>query len=308
MKLILSLLILSSALANHFDLLCEKSLRYQNGQTVSDKIELFKGNENNYAIGKKQGTGYFLDITNKSNELTFSSSEKMLPKDLKEYEGKIYILFADRIQVRDSINYNLLHEFATLKSPIANKYQAAWEIEILDDKIYMAHGSEHLVILNRATGKIIDKKKFDVQKKPSHRSILSGIEVYQNKIYMMFDNITYDFGDKTRAFEGMVLADQKTLKTQKIIWLNQKREALHEPSLERDGDVLYSQNLHIIFNYRIDKIEKLRSLNPNRRLYNFNRRALIGKPMVENKTITGCFREYYSDNEKPKVIYSSFSY
>ena len=124
----------------------------------------------------------------------------------------------------------------------------------------------------------------------------------------MFDNITYDFGDKTRAFEGMVLADQKTLKTQKIIWLNQKREALHEPSLERDGDVLYSQNLHIIFNYRIDKIEKLRSLNPNRRLYNFNRRALIGKPMVENKTITGCFREYYSDNEKPKVIYSSFSY
>ena len=308
MKFIIGLLIISSALANHFDLLCENALQYQNGNAKSDKIELFPGSLNNYAIGKKVNNGYFVDITNKDNELITSTKEQMLPKDLKEHDSKIYILFADRIQVRDALNYNLITEFPTVKSPITDKYQAAWELSIVEDKIFVAHGSRHLVIINRLNGKILDQKKYDVQKKASHRSMLTGIEIYQNKIYMMFDNITYDFGDKTRAFEGMVLAKQNDLKAQKVIWLNQNKEALHEPGLERDGEILYSQNLHIIFNYRIDRIEKLRTLRPNRRLYNFNRRALVGKPMVSNKTIEGCFREYYSDNDEPRAIYSTFKY
>ena len=162
--------------------------------------------------------------------------------------------------------------------------------------------------MNKHSGEIIKNVKFDVQKKATHESRLTGLEIFQDKIYMMFDNVTYDFGDKTRAFEGMLIVNKKDLKREKILWLNQKREALHEPSLERDGNVLYSQNLHLIFNYKIDKIDRMRSLNPNRRLYNFNNRKLVGTPIVKEKTIYGCFRETYSQSDEPKAIYSTFKY
>ena len=107
MKFFIGIIFLTSALAGHFDFICENSLRYENGNAKSDKIEFFEGTQNTYALGKRYQVGNFLDITNKNHDLLHTVQTEFLPLDLKENADKIYILFANEIQVRDAYTFNL---------------------------------------------------------------------------------------------------------------------------------------------------------------------------------------------------------
>ncbi len=305
MKYLILLLVAVPVLASSYmHSLCSDA--YVDGKATNN-ITIKEGQVNNYIFGKDRSDGYFFDIV-QNDQLVERMQTQFLPLDTIEDNGYIYTLYSNQIIVKDANNLNVVMKMKTTKNPITNKHQAASEIHIEGNNIYIAHGSLHLVIMDKKSGLTINQVKYDIQKKKSHISRLTGLEVHNNKIYMMYDNVTYDFGDQTRAFEGMLIVDKTSLKPIKQIWIKQSQEALHEPTLNRDGNTLYSQNLHLIFNYNIDKLERLRTLRPNRRLYNFDNLKLIGKPIVKDRKISGCFKKRASQNGDISSTYYQYTY
>ncbi len=302
MKFLLVLVALPVLASSYIKKTCNKA--YSEG-TPTNKIEMTEGQNKQFVYGKDRNEGYFFDVV-ENDTLKERILTEYLPLDTKENDGYIYTLFANQIIVRDALTLNVVMKIKTTKNSITNKHQAASELHIVDNNIYVAHGSLHLVVIDKKSGSIINNTKYDVQKKPSHVSRMTGIEVYNGTIYMMFDNVTYDFSDQTRAFEGMLNVDLKTLKPTKQIWINQRVEALHEPSLQRDGENLYSQNLHLVFNYKVKNLNRLRTLRPNRRLYNFDNFKLLGSPIISQGKIKGCYTKRYTEPDPVTSLYYEF--
>lgn len=308
---VIQLLVISSLFSHasfadtHMEEVCKNSITVNGSMVSKDDINFYKGAERVYTFGKSHTKGYFLSVFHNGplKELSF----QFRPYDLKEKDGKIYILFGHEIKVLDKNNFGVINTFKTSAKKISKLHELASELEVTEDKIYIAHGSLGLVVLKTEDGEVLHEKKFELPHSNSHISRATGIALQADRIYLAYDNVTYDFNSKKRAFEGLLISDLQ-LNRLKTTSIKVKREALHEPSLDIIDGMLVSQNLTNIYVYKMNNLMKDKWFWPRKRLYNFDGFNFLGNPYLENGLIKGCFSRYDQHSEEFQVKYNEVKY
>ncbi len=288
LALLISTSVLSNSILNEF---CQESIKVEGSQLIRDDIKFHQGIDRLYIYGKSHSSGNFVGFYKNGSRYSIPSRDEVI--DLKEVGERIFILSFDTVLVLDKTTLIPLNAFSTTDTYIEHKHQMPREIEVIAEKIYVAHGSLGISEIDMTTNTRTEKL-FELPHAKNHLSAATGIAVdrNENKVYIAYDNVTYDFGKKTRAFEGLVIAD-KSLNKLKAISIKQNREALHEPSLELIDGMLYSQNLDFIFVYPTKKLMRARKLWPKRRLFSFtNKSQLMSQATISNGKVKGCFSKY----------------
>lgn len=182
------------------------------------------------------------------------------------------------------------------------KYDKAYGLSSDDKFVYIAHGGIGLVKFDIKNEKPIDHIKSELNPGTSHRSYITDALVVRDKIFVGADNITYNFSNKTRAFEGYAILDRETLKLTKRIPINQKREALFEPKLfhNKSKDQIVMSTLHLHFVNRISSLSKSKIFVPEMRIFRYQKGKPIGLSDVTDSMITGCFKD---DKELPPQFF-----
>ena len=304
MKYIIFALITSFSFSNeYFSKICHNAITTQGNYIYTDKINFHPTQNGTYIFGLTRKFGGFIDFFNENkNEVSFTMNFDKRIYDLQEDEEYIYALTKDRVLKINKISKKV-QEMRTLESPPLKRKEFALEIELIHHKIYVAHGSHHLVVLDKDSGEILTKKNFSLPHHSNgHQSALTGLVKFEDRLLLSFDNITYDFANKRRAFEGLVVADIETLKQEKAIQINWKREALADPSLDIYEGKLYSQNLEILFQYDLNRAIQSKVFKPNKRYHSLNKSTILGRAFVQDGKIKGCFQKYHVE----KGVFSSF--
>jgi hypothetical protein len=305
MKAILALMIgLSVYASTNLQNFCKDSIKSEGSMLQKDEVNFYKGKDRTFAYGRSHKIGNYLKVFKGESEETIPFDFKIM--DMKEVGDKIYILQPQHFMVLNSSTLALEALHKTTHQFIEKKHQIAREFEIIGESVYIAHGSFGLVVLNKNTGLITKEAVFDLPHAKNHLSSATGIAVAKDRIYMAYDNVTYDFNTKKRAFEGLLILDHELNKL-KAIPIKQNREALHEPSLSIiDGD-LYSQNLEHIYVYSTKKIMRAKKFWPKKRLFRFFDGArLMSKPIIEKDKLKGCFSKYNPDTDSFSAFFREF--
>lgn len=237
------------------------------------------------------------------NEMTTLLPSKYPIKAVKEYNDKIYILTGEHIFVRHLSDLSFDFAFNTSLTQLNKRHEEAQDLAIVNGVIYVAHGSKGVVKIDPMSGSILDQRTFDLPHDTGHISTATGISSVNNLLYVMMDNVTYNFSTKKRAFEGLVILNE-SLNQEKVISIRQSREALHYPKSFATNEFLISRNLHNLYFYDMKKMNKARSLWPKRRLYNFDGLMLASNPAFYNNEVSGCFSKYV--NGKSVYFYRKF--
>ncbi|OUR95487.1 hypothetical protein A9Q84_16775 [Halobacteriovorax marinus] len=282
-----------SIAATYLEKLCKDAIITIDGRSSQNLIKLYEGSST-FIFGKTRKNGNFITKLDNDEIKTLDQLDLKI-HDLKESGDKLYALSNNSILVLDKLSLNELTIFKTSKDNISLKHQRASEIEIIQDKIFIAHGSLGLIVLNKKTGEMVDHNEYSLPHKKGHISRATGLAIWEDKILLAYDNVTYNYGSKKRAFEGLLVADLITLEKIKTTSINTRREALHEPSLDFVDGKLFSQNLHLIFEYDLNKLLKAKYFWPMKRRWFFDGHEIIGKPLLSNGKIRSCFKKYNSN-------------
>ncbi|MFG1493747.1 hypothetical protein [Halobacteriovorax sp. ZH4_bin.1] len=212
-------------------------------------------------------------------------------RSVKEYNGKLYILTPDYIFVHSLNDYEFITSFPSTNQKIVKKHQTAQDMTIMNDKLFVAHGSLGLIKIDLTAYSIESIHSFDLPHDPSQVSTATGIDNDGEKIFVMLDNVTYNFSTKKRAFEGLVVLDNN-MNQDKVISIRQNREALHMPKAIVHDGYLVSKNIQNLYFYKISDFAKAKTLWPKRRLYDFAGDDLASTPAIIDGKVIGCFNQY----------------
>ena len=305
MKALIAIMIGLTVFANsELQSFCKNSIKSEGSILQKDDISFYQGSEKKYAYGRSHNIGNFLKVFNGEQTETIPFDFKIM--DMKEHGDKIYILQPQNLMVLKKDTLELESLFKTTNQFIEKKHQIAREFEILNDAVFIAHGSLGLSIIDKTDGRIIKEAVFELPHHEKQISSATGIAISKEHIYLAYDNVTYDFNRKKRAFEGLLILDHHLNKL-KALSIKQNREALHEPSLSIIDGKLYSQNLQNIYVYTTKNILKAKNLWPKRRLFKFNKGSqLMGKPIIEKGKIKGCFSKYLPEVDAFSAFFDEF--
>lgn len=222
---------------------------------------------------------------------------------VKEYKGKLYILTPNHIFVRNLNDYSFNTSFATTDQTIVKSHQQAQDMTIADEFIYIAHGSLGLIKISIASQAIETTHEFTLPHEKGQISTATGIDYSQGKLFVMLDNVTYNFSTRKRAFEGLVMLDQNLNQIREIP-IRQNREALHMPKAIVANGFLISKNIQNLYFYKISEFDRVKTLWPKRRLFDFDGVDLDSTPAIENGKVYGCFNQY--DGKSFKYMHKEF--
>lgn len=262
-------------------------------------------NSDHFCQVKKGGTTHYktpsshyifkgINLYRIENETTRLIPTKYPIKAVREFEDKLYILTGEYIFVRSLNDFTHQFEIKTTKVDLIKKHQEAQDMEFLNGALYVAHGSQGVVKIDPRSGEILSHRKFDLPHEPSQISTATGISSINDKLYVMMDNVTYNFSTKKRAFEGLVITNDE-LMAERIIPIRQSREALHYPKSFATKKFLISRNLQNLYYYEMKKMNSARTLWPKRRVFNLGGLQLSSNPALINGEISGCFSKYKDD-------------
>jgi len=306
MKAIIAIMVGLSVFASvELQSFCKNSIKSEGSILQKDDISFYKGSDKTYAYGKSHTIGNFLKVFKGDQEVeTIPFDYKIM--DMKEDGDKLYILQPQYLMILDKQSLALISIAKTTNQYIEKKHQIAKEFEIYNDAIFIAHGSLGLSVLDKTNGTILKEVVFELPHHEKQISSATGIAISKDRVYLAYDNVTYDFNRKKRAFEGLLVLDIHLNKL-KAISIKQNREALHEPSLSIIDGKLYSQNLQNIYVYSTKNILKAKHFWPKRRLFKFNNGSqLMGKPMIEKGKIKGCFSKYIPGSDSFSAFFDEF--
>ncbi|EQC51568.1 hypothetical protein [Bacteriovorax sp. DB6_IX] len=305
MKAMIAILIGLSVYANvHMKGFCKNSIKSEGSVLHKDDISFYESQGRTYAYGKSLDEGNFLKIFTKEGVETIPFDYKVM--DMKEVGNQIFLLQPQNLMVLDKETLKLEGLYKTTHQYLEKKHQIAREFEVLGDQIFIAHGSFGLSVLDKKTGEITKEAIFNLPHGPNQISQATGIAISKEHIYLSYDNVTYNFGTKKRAFEGLLVLDHELNKL-KALSIKQNREALHEPSLSIVDGKLYSQNLGHIYVYPTKNILKAKNFWPKRRLFKFNNESqLLGKPIIKKDKLKGCFSKYNPERDSFSAFFDIF--
>ncbi|MFG1500758.1 hypothetical protein ABMA70_11180 [Halobacteriovorax sp. XZX-3] len=261
-----------------------------------------EGNLDSFCASKKGDTGHYKSGSNyyifkgpflykfeeEQIRLIFSKYEI---RSVKEYKGKLYILTPDYVFVHNLNNYEFVTSFPSTHLPIIQKHQSAQDMTIMNDKLFIAHGSLGLMKIDLSSYNVESAHNFDLPHDSSQVSTATGIDNDGKRIFVMLDNVTYNFSTKKRAFEGLVILDEN-MNQDNVLSIRQNREALHMPKAVIHNGFLISKNIQNLYFYEISELNKIKSLWPKRRLYDFAGDDLASTPAIVDGKVYGCFNQY----------------
>ncbi|EQC47470.1 hypothetical protein [Bacteriovorax sp. Seq25_V] len=240
-----------------------------------------------------------------SNQNLINSVEFDQPiVDVKTQNDVTFVLLATKIVKIDNTDLNPLQTY-DLSLQATNKNELPHGFTLKDDKFYIAYGTHGLVIFDPLKSEV-NVFQYTLPHDKGQVSKATGVAVNGNELILLFDNVTYDFSTEKRAFEGIVQTNINSLNNYKAISIRADREALHEGNLYISGNKLYSQHLHILFEYDLKKLQKAKYFWPQRRLFNFGGKQILGRADVVDKNVHGCFSSYDPSSDSFSALFNIF--
>lgn len=210
-------------------------------------------------------------------------------QDVLINETEVFYLTKKTLYIAERFTDKLVKKMRTLPSGMSHKkYATARGVYTVNNTIYIAHGEYGVVVFDREYGKYLPFiNPLMPQPATSHRSLVTDVEGKDGKLYISYDNIT--LGSDSRAFEGLMIWDILTSSPQKIIPINQRREAYHLSHLTIDRDELFITNLFLNFRHKLKKLERDRVMRPMQRIWSYPAGKLVGRSLIYSQEIFGCF-------------------
>lgn len=175
--------------------------------------------------------------------------------------------------------------------PLSSKYERAKAITKSGDLLYIANGERSLAVFDTSLLKLVNERKLSLPQVGTHRSWVTGLSIFEGKIYVGIDNITYNFSTKKRALEGIAIYDVNSLERLHIVSIRQNLEAYHEPKLFTYKGSIISNNLFLYFFNDAKRLLKQKKITPQRRLYKFEAGVPIGTLTPYGDSFIGCFSD-----------------
>lgn len=212
--------------------------------------------------------------------------------DLLILNSEIVLLYDYQILVVDRISGNLIVRMNTQPHHFPRgKNHKASQIKYAHGNLYIAHGLNGVMVFNYRNlsfeRNINPKVK---QPEAFHRSSITGIELSADRLYLSYDDVTIVRDSK--AFEGLVVYDLFLNTKLREIPVNQNQEAYYMPRLQFDRGELLVLNLDLIFRHKISDLSTDRYMRPYQRIWKYPAGNLIGRPLINNASVYGCFIDY----------------
>lgn len=274
-----------------------------NGNMMKTYLQFIKAdNKEVYFVFYRNRTSVVsINDLNTSNEYLMSFEQEKVVDILIE-QDRILFLTPTKFVVVDRQSRNKIFESATLPSYLSYGRNAlATGVKRVGDRLYVSHGIHGVTRYDAHNLGYLGLVKPKVtQPQPFHISAVTGLEIHNNILYMAMDDVTLVTDSK--AFEGLVLYDLKSKSFVREIPVNQRREAYYKPRLYIEGDELFVTNLNLIFRHRINQVYTDRYMNPYYRIWKYPNGELVGRSLILNEKVYGCFHDYSTGIKSADVI------
>lgn len=274
--------------------ICQDSIIVQGSRSFVKLKAIYEiSDEVGYLI--KERNYFQLKLVNTKNSTERNLNIDQPVRDVLYENNFIYLLtdgevYQYDLKSLDLINHYIIHYGASAR------YTRAYQLAKKDERFYIAYGELGVKVFDIQSLELIDLYKPILPNTGGHRSLISGVQVIGNDLVMGLDNTTLGPGSGDRAFEGLALKNLSNGK-EKNLKINQRMEAYHLPYIFYDAGTIYVNNLQLYFAQSLDKLWKRRgALKPERRHFRFDPGYLIGRALIKNKQMHGCFRSRDSFN------------
>lgn len=191
----------------------------------------------------------------------------------------------------DLSRFRVVAEFPNqIETQNPEKYEVAYGLTTFENKVFIANGSLGISVFDTKSEKFIQHLKPGLkQPNPKHISYATDVIVSQNKLIVIYDNATYDFVGKMRAYEGFAIYNIQSGLLEKLIPVDQKREAIFEPKLMIDQNKVILSSMHLFFENQISNLLSSSMYNPQRRIYQYPNGKPLGTGFISNSQLFACF-------------------
>lgn len=268
--------------------MCEAAAMQQGGRSYRFLRAIYEvGNEVAYLYKKRNV--FQIKLINKINHSQRELSFDQAVYDIQSNANSLFVLNKYSVIEYDINSLSFLNQY-TIHQGMTSKYIRPYQFVMNNNLFYVAYGELGVKIFDTQSNTVIDTYKPNVANINGHRSLISGVQVMGDDLIIALDNVTLGPGSSERAFEGLAIKNLKTNK-EKILKINQRMEAYHLPYLFKDSGKLYVNNLELYFTQTTRNLWRRRgALKPERRHYRFDPGYLVGRALIKDNQLYGCFR------------------
>ncbi|MFK8137183.1 MAG: hypothetical protein AB8E15_02375 [Bdellovibrionales bacterium] len=276
--------------SNFADKVCKESLidlGNGNFRTTKPIVKIFEGISFIASQVSKNNS-----VLQSSSGLNFSSSHKITDFEVVNLDT-ILILTPEFLFNLDPVSntYRAMAPTQTIVDSVG-KYNFASGLAVKNSLAYIAHGELGISVVDLNLMKPILMIENDFNPGTTHRSLISDVEIAGNKLIAGVDNITYNFSDETRAFEGLAQFHLSNLSLSSLHRVNQKKEAYHLPKLYVDGQNLIVHNMFLLFVHPLKRLKSEKLLQPVKRIYTYKFGKPVGRPFIQSGKLSACFHKH----------------
>lgn len=205
---------------------------------------------------------------------------------IKSDTEKLFVLTEANLEIWDLAGQKQLSVLTTHPNlqPPYNFYEQPRGLAITADKIYIAHGLNGVVVIDR------NSEKFE--QVIATKSTVRDIAIMDTTAVLVIDNNTQE------GFHGFALVDLKTQQVRKYIGV----ENVFPESVHISGETLLVGYFSTIWKYKTQDV--LTQSNPEvlGRVFNFpaGPGSIVGKAHYDNKNMYACYEGVDNNGQNPK--------
>lgn len=276
--IILSMILTQTVLAQDLSDLRKQALEGKtdcNGSVYSSDAYAYYANANTLKV---------LDLKTGKESAQINTSQPITA--IKSDAEKLFVLTESNLEIWDLAgqkHFSTLYTHPTLSAPY-NFYEQPRGLAITADKIYIAHGLNGVVI--------VDKNSEKLEQVIATKSTVRDIAIINNSAVLVIDNNTQD------GFHGFALIDLQTKQVQKYIGV----ENVFPESIHITDDTLLVGYFSTIWKYKTQDV--LTQSNPTvlSRVFNFpaGPGSIVGKAHYDSKNMYACYESVDNNGQNPK--------
>lgn len=276
--IILSIFLAQTILAQDLSDLRKQALEGKtdcNGSVYSSDTHAYYANLNTLKV-------FDLKTGKESAQISTSSPITAIKSDTE----KLFILTESNLEIWDLAGQKQLSIHTTHPTFAApyNFYEQPRGLAITADKIYIAHGVNGVIVIDRNNEKL--------ETVIPTKSTVRDIAIVGNTAVLVIDNNTQD------GFHGFALINLQTQQVQKYIGV----ENVFPESIHISGDTLLVGYFSTIWKYKTQDV--LTQSNPNvlSRVFNFPEGpgTIVGKAYYDTKNMYACYESVDHNGQNPK--------
>lgn len=213
-----------------FSKLCESGVQLvKPGTWALNYAQLVASDDGFYFTQRHYGESVEWTVHYSSDGITEKTlvSTNFLIRDLAIVEDELWILFDDHLNVVDR---HTGREVAQVKTTIEGlsepRHERAYEMTVAGEKIYVAHGSLGLSVINIANKKL--EKTFDLglrTQKEGHWSRAVGVAQAAGNLYLTIDGVTLQT-ETSKPLNGLIIFPTSNPEAYQSLPINQKDSGL----------------------------------------------------------------------------------